>query len=117
MKNASLLDMAVVRLGNPCTDLAYFFYISTTPQLRATHLEDMLGHYHDVFVRCLHELGEDPVIYPFRYSSLKTLKDLSCFGISIILSSFLGHGRWTFLQEAMDEDEANERLLPEDSLL
>ena len=34
--------------------------------LRATNLEDMLGHYHDTLMRCLWELKEDPSVYPYR---------------------------------------------------
>ena len=45
----------------------YFFYMSTTPMLRKTHLEHFLGYYHDQFVTCLHKLGEDPTVYPYRY--------------------------------------------------
>ncbi len=61
-----LLDVSLCRWASPCTDLAYFLYSPTTPQLRETHMDEMLGHYHDNLVRCLAELGEDPAVYPYR---------------------------------------------------
>ena len=64
---ASWIDIALSRYSNPCGDLSYFLYISTMPQLRRTHLDQMLGHYHDELTRCLVELGESPGIYPYRY--------------------------------------------------
>ncbi len=64
--HASLIDVALTRYASPCTDLAYFFFLSTTPMMRETHINHLLGHYHDFFTRCLHQLQEDPAVYPFR---------------------------------------------------
>ncbi len=61
-----LLDLSGTKWASPCCDLAYFLYSSTTPMLRETHLEEMLGYYHDTFVHCLWQLGEDPSVYSFR---------------------------------------------------
>ncbi len=61
------MDLAINRYSNPCSDICYFLYLCTMPQLRRTHLRHLLGRYHDTFVRCLAELGEDPAVYPFRY--------------------------------------------------
>ncbi len=62
-----LVDVSACRWTSPCSDLAYFLYSSTTPLLRDTHMDDLLGHYHDTFVRCLSQLGQDPAVYPYRY--------------------------------------------------
>ena len=62
----SLIDLAISRWANPCTDLVYFLYLSTTPQLRKTHLDYILECYHNTFVRTLVKLGEDPATYTFR---------------------------------------------------
>ncbi len=66
---ASWLDVSVTRYANPCGDLVYFLYSSTTPQLRRTHLDHLLGHYHDALVRCLGQLGQDPGTYPYRWAT------------------------------------------------
>ena len=76
------MDVSISKWASPAVDLAYFFYSSTTPNLRETHMEDMLGHYHDTFIRCLGELGMDPTVYPYRQvrnrtSSLVPLKEES----------------------------------------
>jgi hypothetical protein len=63
-----LIDLALSRWASPATDLAYFLYISTTPQLRKTHLTHLLGHYHDTLIDCFHKLGIAPSVYPFRYN-------------------------------------------------
>lgn len=63
---AALVDLAISRWNNPATDLSYFLFMSTTPQLRRTHIDEFLGHYHDCFTRCLYKLGEDPTIYSYR---------------------------------------------------
>ncbi len=62
-----LLDVAISRWSSPCVDLSLFLYSCTTPLLRETHMDDMLGHYHDTLVRCLAELGHDPALYTYRY--------------------------------------------------
>ena len=67
---ASWIDIAVSRYSNPCGDLSYFFYNSITPQLRRTHLEKLLGCYHDELTRCLAKLGEDPAVYPYRWEKI-----------------------------------------------
>ncbi len=64
---ARWVDLALSRYSNPCGDLAYFFYISTTPKLRKTHLEEMLLHYHGKLTDYLAALGEDQGVYTFRY--------------------------------------------------
>ena len=66
-KKVCLLDLAISRWANPCADLLYFIYFSTTPQLRATNLEDILEFYHTKLSSTFHKLGIDPTIYPFRY--------------------------------------------------
>jgi len=66
-KRACLLDVSGTRYTSPAVDLAYFMYSSVTPLLRETHLDALLGHYHDTFMRCLVQLGDDPAIYPYRY--------------------------------------------------
>ncbi len=63
---AAWVDIAATRFASPAGDLTYFLYSSTTPQLRSTHLEKLLGHYHDTLMTCLAQLGEDPSVYPFR---------------------------------------------------
>ncbi len=67
---AILLDITFCSWGSPCADLAYFLYSSTSPMLRATHMEEMLGYYHDTLIKCLWELGEDATIYPYRLNIL-----------------------------------------------
>ena len=62
----ALVDISIMKWTSPCCDLAYFLYTSVTPQLRRTHLEDLLGHYHDSLMKWLFKLGEDPTIYPYR---------------------------------------------------
>eukprot|EP00095_Tigriopus_kingsejongensis_P009652 maker-scaffold440_size170678-snap-gene-0.27 protein:Tk09652 transcript:maker-scaffold440_size170678-snap-gene-0.27-mRNA-1 annotation:"juvenile hormone-inducible" len=59
-----LLDLAVTRWSSPTTDLAYFFHLSTTPELREAHLEKLLEFYHQHLTQYLEELGEDPSIIP-----------------------------------------------------
>ena len=61
-----MIDLALTRWASPATDLAYFFFISTTAQLRKTHMEEFLGHYHDSLMRFLAKLGEDPTVYSYR---------------------------------------------------
>lgn len=65
---ASWVDISITRYANPCGDLSYFLYTSTTPQLRRTHLNHLLEHYHSTLARCLGQLGKDPASYPFRYA-------------------------------------------------
>ncbi len=74
---ASWIDVAMTRYSNPCGDLSYFLYNSTSPQLRRTHLGHLLGHYHDTLARCLAQLGESPVVYSYRKGLLPTLLFLS----------------------------------------
>ena len=69
------IDLAIGYYGNPSNDLIYFMYMSTTPMLRKTHLKHFLGYYHDQFMSCLHKLGENPTVYPFRYSPQNIPRD------------------------------------------
>ncbi len=62
----SLLDISMCKWANPCSDLAYFLYSSTTPMLKETHLDELLGHYHDTLVKCFWQLDLDPAMYPYR---------------------------------------------------
>ena len=64
--SCALIDLAIGYHGSPANDLVYFLYMSTTPMLRKMHLEHFLGYYHDQFVSSLHQLGEDPTVYPYR---------------------------------------------------
>eukprot|EP00095_Tigriopus_kingsejongensis_P003079 maker-scaffold664_size116482-snap-gene-0.21 protein:Tk03079 transcript:maker-scaffold664_size116482-snap-gene-0.21-mRNA-1 annotation:"AGAP013467-PA" len=65
-----LLDMAIIRWCSPTTDLAYFIYLSTTPELRKAHMNEILEYYHAQLIQCLCALGEDPTVYPL--AELKT---------------------------------------------
>ena len=47
-------------------------------------LEDFLGNYHDRLVHYLHELGEDPGVYPYR-DLLKDYRHRIFFGFVIAL--------------------------------
>lgn len=73
-----LLDLAVTRWASPATDLAYFLFLSTPPNLRLTHQEEFLGHYHDTFVSTMHKLGFDPSIYSYRYMDNLVYNDKKC---------------------------------------
>lgn len=61
-----LVDVAVLRWASPCTDLAYFFFSSTTPEFREVHLDTMLSFYQSKLASFLCQLGDDPTLYPLR---------------------------------------------------
>ena len=62
-----MVDLAITRWSSPVTDISYFLSLSTTPQLRRTHLDKFLEHYHNALISNFHKLGEDPTVYTFRY--------------------------------------------------
>ena len=62
----SLINMTLMHWCNPCLDLVNFMFTSTTPQLRKSHLDEILSCYHDEFIKKIQMLGEDPSIYSFR---------------------------------------------------
>ena len=60
------VDLAMTKWGSPANDLAYFFCLSTTRELRQSQLEDFLEFYHTKLTSYLHKLGVDPSIYTYR---------------------------------------------------
>lgn len=54
-----MIDFQVARLGHPLTDLLYFFYTSTTTELRNEQLIDLFRIYFDTLKNDLELLGVD----------------------------------------------------------
>ena len=57
--SVTLLDLALSKWCSPAWDLVYFFYTSTTPELREESGADLLKTYHDELSRVLSQLGVD----------------------------------------------------------
>ena len=55
----SLIDWQLAQYTSPVLDLTYFLCSSTEQSLRATHYDELLKHYHDVFSATLKRLGSD----------------------------------------------------------
>eukprot|EP00095_Tigriopus_kingsejongensis_P007654 maker-scaffold116_size340332-snap-gene-1.11 protein:Tk07654 transcript:maker-scaffold116_size340332-snap-gene-1.11-mRNA-1 annotation:"GH19368" len=62
-KEVRFVDLAVIRWASPCTDLAFFFFTSTTPELREAHLDELLEFYQAELAHTFSQLNEDPHIY------------------------------------------------------
>lgn len=56
-----LLDLQVYREGCPTTDLAYFFYSSTTAAVRKRNMETFLTTYYDQFSKICQQLDCHPL--------------------------------------------------------
>ena len=82
-----LVDLQMVRRGNPAVDLAYFFGTSTSPEMRKDHLDPLLRFYYDKLDSNLALLGYPRKLYPFDVF-LRDFKHSYFFGI--ILGSLHG---------------------------
>jgi hypothetical protein len=65
-----LVDIALYCWSSPAIDLAYFFFLSVTPELRETHEEELLEFYHSRLVRYLRMFGFDRSVF-----TVEQLKD------------------------------------------
>lgn len=61
-----LVDLARTKWTSPTIDLSYFLFLSTTPELRKDHLDEILEYYHQSLIKSLKELGEDPNDFSLR---------------------------------------------------
>ena len=61
-----LVDMDLTRWANPNTDLVQLFALSTHPELRQKHQEELLKLYHDNLTKTLAIFQQDPEIYPYK---------------------------------------------------
>jgi len=78
-----LIDLQIVREICLTTDLTYFFYMSTTAELRAAHLNTLLGTYFDTFKTACGTLKVEPwADFTLENLKLKFRKAL-LFGLSI----------------------------------
>ena len=59
MSDAALVDLATTFWACPATDLAYFFFLSTTPQFREENLDGLLEYYHTKLTDTLRKLGDN----------------------------------------------------------
>ncbi len=65
--SAALFDLSMAKWATPANDLAYFFFLSTSPDFRTDNLDDLLRFYHDRFTEALGKLGcRDPEEYTLR---------------------------------------------------
>eukprot|EP00095_Tigriopus_kingsejongensis_P002246 maker-scaffold133_size323035-snap-gene-2.28 protein:Tk02246 transcript:maker-scaffold133_size323035-snap-gene-2.28-mRNA-1 annotation:"GJ18730" len=58
-----LLDLAIIRWVSPATDLVYFMFLSTTPEFRKQHTQEMLEFYQGKLSEYLKHLGENGSLY------------------------------------------------------
>lgn len=63
-----LVDLALTKWASPTTDLSYFLFMSTTPELRKAHMDEIMAYYHQTLTKALQDLGEDPNIISLRYT-------------------------------------------------
>ncbi|XP_059087510.1 uncharacterized protein LOC131883918 isoform X2 [Tigriopus californicus] len=81
-----LVDLARTKWASPTIDLSYFLFISTTPELRQAHMNEILEYYHQCLSQALKELGEDPSVFSLR--ELKSdYKKCSFFGFMMSMTA------------------------------
>jgi len=65
--DCNLLDFAIVRYQNPCSDLVMFLYVSLDAEVRRQMGEEtFLKTYHDALAVNLSKLGEDSNVYTYE---------------------------------------------------
>ena len=52
-----MVDFQVSRIGHAVSDILYFLYSSTTPELRAENLDNLLSYYFETLTKDLNRLG------------------------------------------------------------
>jgi aminoglycoside phosphotransferase (APT) family kinase protein len=52
-----MIDFQIVRIGHPLSDVLYFLYTSTRPEIRARYMKFLLRHYYDTLTADLRLLG------------------------------------------------------------
>jgi hypothetical protein len=77
-----MLDLQLVRRGNPTVDLSYFLGSSTSPEMREEHLEDLLGYYHKNLISYLVDLGHKDNVYIYSQFR-KDFNKMFVFGIAL----------------------------------
>ncbi|XP_059086963.1 uncharacterized protein LOC131883497 [Tigriopus californicus] len=79
-----LVDLALTKWASPTIDLSYFLYMSTTPELRKAHMDEIMAYYHQTLTNALKQLGEDSDV--ISLSELwKDYKKCSFFGFMMAL--------------------------------
>ena len=54
-----MVDFQIARLHHPLTDVLYFLYSSTTPEMREKHMQQLLTNYFTTLTSSLQKLGVD----------------------------------------------------------
>ncbi len=75
-----MLDLQLVRRGNPCVDLSYFLGSSTSPEFRKDNLDRLLKQYHKSLVGYLVDLGYGEDVYKLE-DFMKDFRGAFLFGV------------------------------------
>ncbi|CAL4183511.1 unnamed protein product, partial [Meganyctiphanes norvegica] len=74
-----LIDWQMVHWNTSVTDLHYFLFSSTTPELRKDHLDELLYYYHSIFIDATTKLGS-PVPFWTYQQFKKEYNRLAAYG-------------------------------------
>ncbi|XP_072393451.1 uncharacterized protein [Diabrotica undecimpunctata] len=96
-----LVDFQVYNYGSPASDILFFFLTSLQGYVIKEHLDELIKHYHEHFVKCLQEFGCDTKLYTLE-SLLEELRLHSKFeyGHAVLYTTFFIN------TEKVSEDES-----------
>ncbi|XP_028154596.2 uncharacterized protein LOC114348171 [Diabrotica virgifera virgifera] len=84
-----LVDFQVYSYGSPASDVLFFLLTSLQGYVIKEHLDELIKHYHDHFVKCLQEFGCDTELYTLE-NLLEELRIHSKFeyGHAVLYTTF-----------------------------
>ncbi|KAF6199413.1 hypothetical protein GE061_007439 [Apolygus lucorum] len=105
VKDAVFLDLQMSLYSDPTTDISFLLYMNTTPELRASHWDDLLSQYWDGVVSVMPDPGFDFEMFSsnFERKALYGYLPTSLF-LPIMLEDFQADvSIEEFLQEPLSE--------------
>jgi hypothetical protein len=85
-----MVDFQVVRFGHPLSDVLYFLYTSTRPEIRARYMNVLLRHYYDTLTADLRLLGISLTYYIWEdFLADYKKRSLMWMFMGIVVVSFL----------------------------